>query len=101
MILEIQLDSGVFALIPRIAFGREEAGLCTAFPTDIGYAVTVDKLQRETLEHQADVYTDANAPGAGYVEVSRVRKVEDLFWYGLPTSECSKPANRTDLVAFT
>ena len=54
----------------------------------VGYAVTVAKFQGQTLEHEAATHRDANAP----VAMSRVRELEELFWYGRPTREFFKPA---------
>ena len=82
---EVRLDSALIAVVPKIAWERPDGTFDMAFPMDIGYAVTVAETQGQTLEHPVAILPDAGVPAGGYVTVTRVRKVDDLYLYGRPT----------------
>ena len=94
---EVRLDSGVIAILPKIAYERADGSFYTAFPLDIGYAVTLAKMQGQTLERAAAILPDASVPAGGYVAITRLRKVDNLFWYGKPTRNFFCPGGHSQV----
>ena len=56
-----------------------------AYPLTAAYACTVAKAQGRTVD-VAGVWLDVAAPGAGYVAVSRVRNLANLWWLVAPSA---------------
>ena len=88
---EVHLDTGVIAVVPRIAYERSDGSYFMAFPLNLGYAETLAKIQGQTIEHPIAIYPDASVPAGGYVAVTRVRCADNLWWYGCPTRQFFTP----------
>lgn len=63
----------------------------TGFPLTLAYSCTLAKVQGRTLPCVAILPRPQNIPGAGYVAISRVSRLADLYWLGKPTPSYFKP----------
>ena len=71
----------------------EETSSVACLPLRLGYATTLQKIQRATLDH-ATIWLDvANIEAAGYVALSRVRRDQDWRFLGHLTPHHFTPAS--------
>ena len=55
----------------------------TQLPLRLAYAITIHKAQGMTLDKAKINLAKAFTPGMGYVALSRVRRLEDLYLMGI------------------
>jgi hypothetical protein len=65
-----------------------------SFPMRLGYAVNLSKIQGETIEHMSLWLDTPNVEAAGYVAMSRVRRLEDVVFLGRITPYHFRPSER-------
>lgn len=87
--LVVELASGQHVWIHKWSF-HLETGLICGHPVQPGYATTLAKMEGRTLESIA-IWPIRGCPASGYVAVSRVRTLEDIYWVERPCSNFFEP----------
>ena len=86
----LRLYSGALCEIYPVTYEQDDGRFYQAFPLVPAYATTIAKVQGRTLSSVC-IYPDICVPAAGYVAISRVRRLTDLYWIGAPTRSFFKP----------
>ena len=94
----LQSDDGrVFPLAPRAVPGCR--GI--AFFVELGYAMTIHKCQGQTFLGDLYIFADCGGrgwPAAGYVAITRVKDIECVKWFGMPSKDFFVPARQAAAV---
>ena len=92
-VVVLRLRSGAIRSVHRIAYETDNGLFYTAFPLLSAYAITIAKVQGQTLPAIA-ILPETGCRSLAYVAISRVRRLVDLHWLAMPAVKFFVPPSR-------